>query len=159
MGRQMTQSLILEFQWNEDLAVYTITDEDKEFRGKFFPSLRKLYFEISDPTEYEFALTCFLSWDQWKRISENKAFADTIEKWREELEVKLRSDGVRAIIKQAPGSFNAAKWTADGHWNVKRGRPSKEEQKREKRIRERVSEETAGDAARVLPFMRKDNNG
>jgi hypothetical protein len=53
--------------------------------------------------------------------------------WREELEVKLRSQGVRGVMLEAysegKGSLQAAKWLADKGWTEKRtaGRPSNEE--------------------------------
>lgn len=156
MGRPLTQSLFLEYQYNDELAVYSLSDEDKVYNDKFFPSLRKRYLHSMDPTEYTFALDHFLSWDQWQRICENQAMATRIAKWREELEVKIRSRAVRNLIALNE-NFSAQKWAADGHWNVKRGRPTKEEQQRERKIRSRAVEEAAEDGNRIAYLVRKPN--
>lgn len=156
MGRFITHSLFIETNYNEELAVYSLTDEDKEYNGRIYPSLRKLYLEENDPTEYDFANKYLYNWDHWLKICENKVLGAEIDKWRVELEVKLRSEAVRAILKM-DDKFQPMKWAADGHWNVRRGRPSKDELKREKKIRERVAEETKSDADRIAQFVRKPN--
>lgn len=157
MGRLYTQGLFLEQGYNTESAVYTLSDQDKEYQGKIYPSLRRLYLEMSDPTEYHFAIKYLWGWDHWLRITANKALLEEIEKWREELEVKLRAVGVRSIISASGMSFNAAKWVADGKWTLRRGRPSKEELEKERSIRERVAKEVESDSERILPFVRKDN--
>lgn len=153
-GAYLTQSLFLEVGYDTEKAVYTFSDEDKCYKGKVYPSLRRLYLEAGDPTEYEFARTWLHGWDHWLRILGNKALLAQVELWREELGVKLRSEGVRRALAHGLDSFAAAKWAADGHWHVKRGRPSKEEQTREKRIRERVVNDTVADAERVTSIMK-----
>lgn len=59
-GRPLTQSLFLEPNYNVDYAYYTMDDDDKNFKGKVYPSLKRLYLEMEDPTEYEFATTYLL---------------------------------------------------------------------------------------------------
>jgi hypothetical protein len=85
----------------------------------------------------------------------NKELYKHIELWREELEVKLRSEAVRNVLKMTDNNFNAAKWAADGHWNVKRGRPSKEEAARERKMRERAADSLKDDADRVVHLVKK----
>ena len=43
-GRPITQSLFLEIGYT-DRAYYTLNDEDKEYNGSTYPSLKKLYLE------------------------------------------------------------------------------------------------------------------
>lgn len=159
-GKYITQNLFLEHSYDTEKAVYTFADEDKEYNGVIYPSLRKLYLEIADPTEYEFANTYLWGWEHWQRIAANKVLLERIERWREELEVKIRSQAVGSMLKMTSGNFNAAKWAADGHWNVKRGRPSKEEQERERKLRERALNELTEDSSRVIDIMsRKEKSG
>lgn len=152
MGKPLTQSLFLEIGYNTEFAVYTLKDEDHEYQNKIYPSLKKLYIEMGDPTEYEFANTYLLGWRHWKRLCANKVIRTHIEEWREELELKLRCQGVKATIKAASdGSFHAAKWLADRGWESRgAGRPTKEEVERERKFQARASEEYSGDVVRLF---------
>lgn len=154
-GRYLTQSLFLEHKYDTTYAMYSLSDQDKEYEGKIYPSLRRLYLESMDPTEYTFATTYLSNWEQWQRICANQALLTHIEEWREELEVKVRAQAVKRILNLGIDNFTAAKWAADGHWNVKRGRPSKAEQEREKKLRERALEEQENDSSRVVDFIRR----
>jgi hypothetical protein len=143
-GYPMTQALFLETLYDVDKAIWTFKDEPTEFKGKVYPSLRQYYLDIADPTEYRFAKECTLGWDHWQRMIENKQIRTEVDKWREELEISLRSEGIQAIIDataQEGGNFQAAKWLADKGWDKKNvGRPSKSELERDKRVAERVNE-------------------
>ena len=160
-GNYITQSLFLEVGYDTEKAVYTFSSQDKEYKGRTYPSLRRLYMEVADPTEYAFAEQYLADWEHWNRICNNKLLMENIKPWREELEVKLRSQAVRNGLKMAEDNFNAAKWAADGGWKgAKVGRPSKEESAKERRIRERVNANVETDAARVgavVSMKRKDN--
>lgn len=148
-----TQSLFLECGYNTKFAVYTTKEEDYEYKGRAYPSIKKLYLAHEDPTEYDFAIKYFHSWKQWKRITENRECAKFINEWREELELKLRSQAVRDIMNQCvgeSGSFQAAKWLADRGWDKRgAGRPSKKEAEKEKRMQERIQNEFYEDIARL----------
>lgn len=152
-GKLITQSLFLENGYNEEFAVYTMTDEDKVYKGKTYPSLRKLYLECMDPTEYSFATKYLWGWEHWERIVANNLMTSLVENWRVELEVKLRSLAVRSIVLASPESYSAAKWIADGSWKQKRGRPSKAELAKEKKIRERAAASVDDDSDRILEFI------
>jgi len=150
-GKPLTQSIFLEVGYTAQ-AVYTLKEDDHYYEGKLYPSLKKLYIEMADVTEYEFANTYLLGWKHWKRICENKLLRAHIDEWREELELKMRSKGVKEAIKAAElGGFQAAKWLADRGWSNKgAGRPSKEEIEREKKFQARVSDEYGADVVRLF---------
>jgi hypothetical protein len=152
MGRPITQSLFLEIGY-PDCAVYTLKDQDHEYNGKAFLSLKRLYLACSDPTEYEFATTYLLGWKHWLRLCENKAVRAHIDEWRVELEVKLRSQGVKAAMAQAnSGNYAAAKWMADRGWDTRgKGRPSKDEIEHEKRVQAGMANEYEADIIRLRP--------
>lgn len=152
LGRPLTQSLFLEIGYS-DYAVYTLKEWDYEYKGKVYPSLKSLYLKEEDPTEYNFATRHLLGWNHWKRLCENKQLAVHINEWREELELKIRSQAVRDMMNlcaSESGNFSAAKFLADRGWDKRAaGRPSKKEREQHLRIEERLSAEFEDDLKRL----------
>jgi hypothetical protein len=147
-GGYLTQSLFLELGYDPN-AIYTLGEEDKTYKGKLLPSIKKLYLQAEDLGEYDFATTYFCSWKHWQRLLGNKVILKHIEEWREELEIKIRSAAIKEI-SEMPDSFQAAKWLADRGWDKRAaGRPSKDEQAKEKRIAQSISDEFKGDIIRL----------
>lgn len=157
-GRYIVQGLFLEDRYNADMAYYTFDGEHKEYKGKTFLSLKKLYLEMGDPTEYNFANTYLYDWDHWQRLCRNSIISKHIEKWREELSLALVADGLEAIISLANGgnSYQAAKFLADRGWDKsQRGRPSNDEIEGELQRRADAEEEYASEA-KLLKFHKKE---
>lgn len=156
-GKYITSGLFCDYQYKTEFAVYCLADADKMYEGKLYPSLRRLYIEMADPTEYEFATTYLYGWAHWQKMLGNKDLRKHIEEWREEVELKLRAQAVKAIAaKAATGDFSSAKWLADKGWNGKRGRPSKQELANEKKMRDKVETELQDDASRILHLVVKN---
>jgi hypothetical protein len=157
-GGPLTQSLFLEIGYNTDYAVYTLKAEDYEYNGVVYPSLRRLYLDFEDPTEYEVASRCFLDWAHWKRVCANKLIQPHVEAWREELEIKIRSRAVRDLMNlcaSESGSFQAAKFLADRGWDKRAaGRPSKEEMAKRAAIAENVESEFSADVKRMADYRK-----
>ena len=151
MGKFRTQSLFLELGYGAD-ALFTLKDQDHEHDGTTYLSMKRLYLEFEDPTEYEFANTVLLGWKHWQRMCENKVIRKHIDEWREELEVKLRSQAIRDAIQEAKkGHFQAAKWVADRGWSTRgAGRPSKADVEHEKKVQARIDNEYSGDVVRMF---------
>lgn len=149
-GKPLTQSLFLEIGYS-DFAVYTLKDNTHVYNGKEYPSIKQLYLELADPTEYEFANKYFLGWRHWLRIAENKQIKSHILEWREELEYKLRSEAVKHMINSAKtGNYQASKWLVDRGWMTRpAGRPTKADIDSEKAFQARVNDEYAGDIFRL----------
>lgn len=150
-GVPLTQSLFLEIAYSKD-AVYTLKDDDYEYEGKIYPSLKRLYLEMEDPVEYEFAKTHLLGWSHWQRMCANKQIAKHVEEWRHELELHIRSRAVKAVIAKASceQGINAAKWIAEKGWSKNSvGRPNKQEEAREKRIQSELEVDFASDWQRI----------
>jgi hypothetical protein len=149
-GKPLTQSLFLEIGYTEQ-AVYTLKEQDHYHNGNHYPSLKRLYLLCEDPTEYTFATTYLLGWRHWQRLCENKVLRKHIDEWRDELEVKLRSQGVREMLKSATaGNYQAAKFLADRGWiNRGAGRPSKEDIEHEKKVQASISDEFSADVIRL----------
>ena len=155
MGRPLTQSLFLEIGYT-DYAVYTLKEYDYPYKGKHYPSLKKLYLAEEDPTEYSFAEKHLLGWQHWKRLCENKVIAKHIDEWREELELKIRSQAVRdmqMLCASENGNYSAAKFLADRGWEKRAaGRPSKAEKERHLRVEEKIQEEFSADIKRLEDY-------
>ena len=157
-GRPLTQSLFLEVGYNTEYAVYTLKDEDYVYHGKTYPSLKRLYLEMEDVIEYEFANTYLLGWEHWLRIANNKVFSKRVDSWRHELELKLRSQAVKDIIDMTAEekSFQAAKWLADKGWGKNPvGRPSKASKFDEDEFNEKMEEEYG---AVIAQFQKRNAN-
>ena len=152
--RPLTQSLFLEIGYTEE-AIYTLKEVDHEYNGKIYTSLKRLYLEMEDPTEYEFAVSYLLGWRHWERMCANVLIRKHIDEWREELDLKLRSRAIKQAMQAAAsvgGNFQASKWLADKGWQEKTtGRPKKDEVEKEKRIREKIDEEFTSDVLRLMP--------
>ena len=156
-GRPMTQSLFLENGYDTEKAVYTLKDDDHEHKGILYPSLKKLFLELEDVTEYEFANTYLLGWSHWQRLNKNKLMTKHFAEWREELELSLRSQAIRGIIDMtaSDGGFQACKWLADKGWDKRTaGRPSKSEKLKEERQQAALDDEFTGDVVRMIPTNR-----
>lgn len=156
LGRFRTLSLFLEHNWNHDKfqPIFTIKDRDYEKDGVMYISLRRLYLEIGDPTEYDFAVTVFGSWKHWQKLCNNRMFSDMLAEWREELEVKMRSDAIRSIVDSATspgqGKVAAARYIAEKGWDKRKaGRPTNEQIKREAKIQGKIDSEVADDLSRL----------
>ena len=111
---------------------FTLQEEDVTVDGVTYPSLKRLYMEMEDPTEYLFAREYLGGWKHWKVLATAARLRDHVTEWREELEVLLRAKGIINVRSQAyNGNYNASKWLADKGWEpkqaAKRGAPSTEE--------------------------------
>lgn len=150
-GRMITQSLFLEHNYSE-FAMFSFDDDDKEFKGKVYPSIKKLYLECADPTEYIFAKKYLLGWEHWKRILENKALLKEIEMWREELEVMLRSEALRSITAMEQ-NFQAQKFLSEKGWEkMGVGRPKKVDPLKEEKIQDAIALELKDTLKRMDTF-------
>jgi hypothetical protein len=151
-GRPLTQSLFLEVGYNTEFAVYTLKDEDYEYQGKTYYSLKQLYLAYEDVIEYDFANKYLLGWQHWQRICRNKMFTKHVEEWREELELKMRAQAFKDIVDLSSGDkgFQAAKWIADKGWDKRTaGRPSNADIEKETKMQARIDEEYNADVVRL----------
>jgi len=129
-----TGSLFKElYRLGKQQPIWTVKDYDLVQDGITYPSLKELYLECEDPTEYKFAIKVFDSWIAWEKIREHGGVKERfLNRWRKELDVRLVSKGIRTIvgeINKGKGSFNSAKYLIEQGWikqkPMKKGRPSK----------------------------------
>lgn len=147
-----TQALFLELGYQPDVALYTLKEYDYQYQGKTYPSIKRLYLQMEDVTEYLFADTYFLSYKHWLRLCENKAIREHIDEWRSELELKLRATALKSIIDMSADDkgFQAAKYIAEASWNKNAvGRPKKDTSEQDQKIEMRLNEDFAEDVKRL----------
>ena len=119
----------------QDKSSVLYTLKDQEHQG--YPSLYKLYMDLDDLTEYEFANTYLDGWEHWTMLTNCTWFKPYIERWRLELELRTKAQALKALKKEAKGlgknAYSANKILLEGGWKEKsgtsntRGRPSKAE--------------------------------
>lgn len=129
-GVYLLRELFYETAQNRDNVIYTLKNEDHEG----FPSLYRAYMDCGDVTEYEFATQYLGGWEHWKSLSECSWMKALVAKWRDELEVSIRSKQLKNVLDAASGksreSFQAQKYLLDSlrkETGSKRGRPTKAE--------------------------------
>lgn len=138
-GTFFTQQLFFETSGaDKSNVIYTLKPEDH----MGYASLKRLYIEIEDPTEYEFANAHLGGWEHWIKLSTAPWFQHYITSWRTELELLIKAKAYRAIAKEASSdsknAFMANKYILESLRKLKdgdsdkpsRGRPSNEEIKR-----------------------------
>lgn len=149
-GRWLTMSLFYETYSNLDTRanyppLYTIKDED--YNGLL--SIRKKYLELRDPSEYKIATQYFGGWEHWKVLNTNKWLSNHVNSWREELEVIIRCGALEKMQELATSdkaiAKDALKFMINREWEVRRGRPSKDEKERQLRIESDINAQVDSD--------------
>lgn len=113
-------------------VLYTLKDSDHQG----YPSLYRLYMEIEDQTEYEFASAYLDGYEHWQMLCKCNWFKPYIQRWRNELELKLRARYLAKLMADAEDPTSktqliSAKYIIEKGWEPKtagkRGRPTKDE--------------------------------
>lgn len=146
-GHWITKRLFFEETKTDErnYAIFTLKDDDHTVDGVVYKSLKKLYLSYNDITEYEFATNELGGWKHWKLLQASTFLKDHVAEWREELEVRLRSSAVKAILGM--DSYHAKKYISDRGWEgvIGKGRPSKaaveKETKQQAKIKVAVMED------------------
>lgn len=158
MGRYRTSSLFWEYRKDAEKypPLFTTKETDLEVDGVTYRSLKAIYFSYDHipHNEYEFAMDVFGSWDHWIWITTKSQLKAMFSAWREELEIKIRANAVRTIITQSRDpekGLAAARMIASGEHKgeAKRGRPSKAEVERERKIAAGVRDTLEEDMERL----------
>ncbi len=121
-GVYVTKSIFFEMENEADhpYAVYTLKDRDHEYNGNFYPSLKRLFIEEADLTEYSFARKYLENWTHWKRIKAQGWFRPHYEEWVEELKVAIQSAALANIVEKAGAKdYHASKYLLEQGWMEK----------------------------------------
>lgn len=152
MGRFLTQGLFYETRTEGYSPLFTLKDYDHKVNDTTYISLKRIYLEIADPTEYQFAIEVFGNWNHWLAITNSGILMEYITKWREELEVKLASQAIRAMINTASteGSkgTTAAKYVAERGWSTT-SKANKKADRDSKHIEEQIHSSVKDDLVRL----------
>jgi hypothetical protein len=133
-GKILTEALF--WETNRDREAYAPLFTLKPVEHMGCPSLKQIYLEHRDPTEYTFAMSVFGSWQHWEALTSLIWFKPHVEEWRSELAVLLKSEAARAALgvlsdPEAPSAnkMQAARFVAEKGWEEKatKGRPKKED--------------------------------
>lgn len=137
-------------------CMYTLKDEDH----LGFPSLSRLYLNMSDPTEYNFATTYLGGWAHWEYLCSSPWFKPYIARWRRELEVKLKSEALAIVIRESrrdgKNTMAAARYLIERGWEAKegqgrtRGRPTKDDIKQATHDLLKANESLEDDFERIM---------
>lgn len=135
----------------------------KEFHPEGADSIerwRQVFLDHSDPTEYSAALELVGDWKDWQRFKKQwPQFNRILDGWKKEVEVKLRSDALKELIKKSKNDVSAARFIVEGKYSPPKN--IKVEREREQEIVQRVfkdNEEELGRVFNVIPperFERK----
>ena len=151
MGRYMTQALFYETRSEGYQALFTLKDYDHTVNGTTYISLKQIYLEVADPTEYRFAMEVFGQWNHWLTILNSPVIMEHIVKWREELEVKLASMAINAMIdvavKEGAKGTAAAKYVAERGWTS--SPKAKKDDQKNKQIEDSISASIKDDLQRL----------
>ena len=135
----------------KDHVMYTLKDHDRDN----YPSLRLLYIDTADDTEYTFATTHLGGWSHFKLLQSKGFFMDYLSKWREELQAKNSSVLVSTLREKAlKGDARAAQYLLE-KWADRSpvGRPSKESVLKEARKISRDHDDIEADLNRMKEFL------
>lgn len=126
-GQYLLRGLFLEKTNNKDTAVYTMKPEDHSG----YPSFSRLYLSLSDPTEYLPAVELTEGIDHWNKLLECTWFQTYITKLRYELDLRMKSQALLAIQKEAESggrnAFSANKILLEYNKAQTKGRPTNAE--------------------------------
>jgi len=155
-GITRTKSLFYELSYHDsEYAIFTTKEQDHITPdGRKMVSLQQLYVAMvpNDPTEYEFAQTVFGSWEVWEKIQKAPQIAPYVKRWRNEVEVKVKSQAIQAIAEEMKtggrSSFSAAKLLLEKGWldkdnasQAKKKLAAKEQQEQDKEALALLSED------------------
>lgn len=134
-----------------DFTQFTLGEVDIDKKGKTLVSLRRLFVEGGDPIEYTFAVEHLGGWSHWQALLNCNDLMPYVEAWRDELEVKIRSQAFRQIgVAADGGSVPAQKLLADRGWHQRKaGAPSKLEKAAQVKSDKKTDKVVQGDFNRL----------
>ena len=154
-NRRFLRQLFIE--WDKS-GVFTLRDQDKDQ----VPSLYRLYMESGDLTEYQFANAYLENWEHWQMLCSCSWFKPYIERWRTELELKVKADALKAIVALSKGddknSYNALRFIVEKGWIDKKAEPSRRGRPSKDEINKLAQEELFNDKQIQADLKRMDLN-
>jgi hypothetical protein len=144
---------------DKSCVIFTLKDVDHQTTdGRPLKSLYKAYMAEADPTEYYFATRHLDGLEHWENLCGSTFFKPFAERWRRELETKIKSDCINEIQKisqdaEHKSQFAALTFLVNSGWKDKaqnrKGRPSKVQIKEAAREIAETSRRLDEDFARI----------
>ena len=144
-------------QVNSDKSTVLYTLKDVPHEG--FPSFYQLYMAIDDPTEWEVAQQLVDGWEHWEALCECNWFKPYLNRWRKEIELRMKSKALARIRTEARTNAKEAlaanRYLLEKGWEAKegqrngRGRPTKEDIKKAATELASVNERLSDDFSRL----------
>lgn len=148
---------------------YAETEEEKQNAKYDMENFHEVFLDEADLTEYKAAMRLTGSWEEWSRFKHQwPTFRYNIAKWKEELEVKLRSDAMSKLVslvasKSDQTAATVCKFLVQSGWDKREGagRPSKTEMRKQAQEIARVAADTKEEEDRILELIDggKSSNG
>ena len=132
--------------------VFTIKDREHVVKDVEYVSLKRIYlsYDHVPGMEYEFAQDMFDSWTQWQTIADKSEVSKLVQEWRDELDIRIKAVAMKTLLQQSKDNIVAARAILAGeHKGIKRGRPSKAEVEREKKLAAGMRDDLDGDMTRL----------
>lgn len=157
-GRYRTSDLFIEMNDSNYPAYYTTQSQDRTVDGVVYKSLKQLYLEEEDITEFDFANKYLDGYEHWEHFVNSSRLREMVDQWRKELVLKIKSRSLKGIIRDAvrENKYEANKFLITNGWIDKdaegkkvRGRPSKEEIKQEINRQASIEKELEEDLKRI----------
>ncbi len=134
-GVHLTKALFYEKTTDKRNVFYSLKDKDITIDGHTYPSLYRLYMEMEDITEFEFAEKYFENWEHWMLLCSLSWFSFRAIRFRHDLELKLKSQALSHIISVSRSStrdaYGASKYILEKGYEKNKantvGRPSTEQ--------------------------------
>ena len=127
-GHWITTGLFSQTCGDYDTSVFSLEDPT-EINHRVQPSLKDLYMECNDLTEYKFAMIVFGSWEYFEKVKASKVGV-WFKKWNQELRMKMKSKAVEALVlasmEEGSKGIQAAKYIANHEWDKTSVRKTKE---------------------------------
>lgn len=87
---------------------------------------KKVFLECMDPTDYKPMKRLLNNLPHWKLIMENQTLSPIIAEWKEEINMRLKSEAVENLRALATTKEGACRAILNAEWEKKsRGRPAK----------------------------------
>jgi len=132
--------------------LFTIKDKEHVVKDVEYVSLKRIYmsYDHVPGMEYEFALDMFDGWYHWKNIAEKSELSKLVQEWRDELDIRIKAVAMKTLLQQSKENIAASRAILAGeHKGTKRGRPSKAEVEREKKLAAGVRDNLDEDMQRL----------
>ena len=138
-GRRVVLSLFSEFVRTDFTPLWSLHNDWKP-----------VFLAVADPSEYETAMQLIGDWEHYQLIRNHPKIKPIMDKWAQEVEVKLRSQAILRMVKHAgdPNGAAAAKWLAEGAF-MGRVLKNKQDKEQEKEVVDEISKRVSGDMERL----------